>query len=87
MNSILFPSYTIESEAPIIGHIVCKKEIEEIKKLLNDYTPIKIRESNVEMTITLDKDQKVFARARCLPFPEKKGCDETSRKMSYRRDN
>lgn len=72
VNSILSPCYTVEADVPMIEHTVSEERRTEMQSLLLNYTPNKIKESSIEMTITLSEDQKVFARPRRLPFVEKK---------------
>jgi len=72
MNCIISPSYVIVMDAPTVRHDVQPEKRREVENLLNEYKSKKIRESNVEMTIIMKEDQKIFARPRRLPFPERR---------------
>lgn len=72
LNGIISPNYTVTSNTPSIGNGVCKEKRKEVENLLDSYEPRKIKTSDIEMTITMNEDQKVSARPRRLPFPERK---------------
>jgi len=72
MNCIISPSYAIVMDAPTVRHDMRLEKRKEVEGLLNEYKPKKIKEANVEMTIIMKEDQKIFARPRRLPFPERK---------------
>ena len=76
INDILSPSYAVHLDAPDIGHTASKERGKEVQNLLDNYKPKKIQESNIKMTITLNKDKKIIARPRRLPFLERKIVDE-----------
>jgi len=72
MNYIISPSYAVVMDAPTVRHDVQLEKRREVEGLLNEYKPKKIKEANVEMTIIMKEDQKIFARPRRLQFPERR---------------
>lgn len=70
-ENILSPSYGIEVNDPEVGNVEEKKR-EEVKDVLEQYKPEKIKDTNIQMTITVDDTRKIYARPRRLPFPERR---------------
>lgn len=45
---------------PNTAHIICEKKRKEVERLIEDYQPRKIKSANIEMTITVNEQQKML---------------------------
>lgn len=75
-GTMLSPSYVVEGNMPNTAHIICEKKRKEVERLIEHYQPRKIKSANIEMTITVNDQQKITARPRRLPFPERQVVEE-----------
>lgn len=60
-----------ENTEPEIGETVTKEVRDEVKSLIEDYCPNKIKETNVEMKIIVKHDEPISSTPRRLPFVER----------------
>ncbi|XP_011687757.1 PREDICTED: uncharacterized protein LOC105449965 [Wasmannia auropunctata] len=66
----------LEESAQDTAHITCQKSKLEVEQFLENYQPRKTKDIDMEITITVTDDQKIVARPRRLPFPERKIVEE-----------
>jgi len=75
-NVVLLPIHAVEDDVPDTLHIACRERREELEQLLKEYQPQKTKSTDIEMTIILLNHQKIAARPRRLPFPERRIVEE-----------
>ncbi|XP_018357329.1 PREDICTED: uncharacterized protein LOC108757418 [Trachymyrmex cornetzi] len=76
-EDMVFPvNYVTEEEMQDTSHIICREKRKEVEHLIADYQPRKVKNADIEMTITVNDDRKVTVRPRRLPFHERKIVDE-----------
>lgn len=60
LGTMFSPSYVVEGNMPNTAHIICEKKRKEVERLIEDYQLRKIKSANIEMTITVNEQQKML---------------------------